>query len=196
MTDRIRKRGAKTLSVSVIVGTLLVPLSAAAAFWLADPGGEGDGAANAGESTTTTIWSPEATAATTVALYDDGLKHGDLEEACGPAGMQLVTLEEEGSITDVQQAALDALRDICEQEGMSLPERQQPEPIVQTVVVTETASPPSTTMADDDDYYDDDRYEDEDHEDEDDDHEDDEDDDHEDEDHEYEDHEYEDHEDD
>lgn len=194
MTERVRNRGAKTLSISVIVGTLLVPLSAAAAFWLVDPGSDDDSAATANETTTTTFMtSPESTYATTVALSQDGLKRGDLEEACGPAGMELVALEEDESITDVQQAALDALRDICEQEEMPLPERAQPEPIVQTVVVTERASSPPTTTPEvaedqsDEEYhdgYEDYEDEDEDEEDEEDEHEEDEDDEHEHEDHE------------
>lgn len=197
MTDRARNRGAKTLSASVIIGTLLVPVSAAAAFWLTDPGSGDDSATAATERTTTTVVSPETTHATTVALSEDALRRGDLEQACGPAGMKLVALEEDGSITDVQQAALDALRDICEQEELPLPGRSQPEPIVQTVVVTETAPSPPTTMPHVDDDHDDDGWDDhDDDEEEDGDHEDDED--HEDDDEDHEDHEddHEDHEDD
>jgi hypothetical protein len=175
----------RTLSLSVILGTLLVPLSAVAALVLTDtaePSGE------AAASTTTSITVPTTQTQTSVAA--NGLDD-DLAEACGPAGMELVGLEMEGSLTDIQQAALDALREVCEQEAMPLPAGPTPEPIVETVFVSD--GPAATTTStlpgyEDDDQYDDEyEYEDDDHDqddedDEDDDHdqddEDDEDDDH------------------
>jgi hypothetical protein len=106
--------------------------------------------------------------------------------------MELVSLEESASISDVQQAALDALREVCEQQGIPLPARPVADAIVQTVIVPAEAaasqapgSTPTTLDGDheyeDDDEYEDDEYADvdqdeghEDHEDEDDEHEDDE----------------------
>lgn len=178
-----------SLSVSMIIGTLLIPLSALAALWLTGPD-DGDGAeATATTSSTTTA---PALLDTTPELIETGVTRADLETACGPEGRQLVSLEEAGTISGVQQAALDALRDLCEQQGLSLPAKPAGEPIVQTVIVP--ATPVTTTVAatttptfdDHDDYEDDDRYED-DH---------DEDEDHEEDDHEDGDHEDGDHEDD
>jgi hypothetical protein len=52
--------------------------------------------------------------------------------------MLLVAAEADGTITVVQQAALDALRPICEQQGMALPGKAEPDPIFETVVVQPT----------------------------------------------------------
>jgi hypothetical protein len=49
--------------------------------------------------------------------------------------------EANGSITELQQSALDALREICAQQGMPLPGKPVPEPIVQTVVSASSAPP-------------------------------------------------------
>lgn len=160
----------KSLSVSMIVGLLVVPLGAAAAMWLADPGAS----AQAVETATSEPGTDVAAVPTTTVAQS---VPSDLDVACGAEGMQLVTLEKEGTINDVQQAALDALRDLCEQQGLPLPAAPEPEPIVQTVVLpaASTAStPPATTVTtvDDDDWDDDDE----------DDHEDDDEDDHEDDD--------------
>ena len=91
--------------------------------------------------------------------------------------MILVDLEVAGAITDVQQAALDALRPLCEQQGLALPPAPVPAPIVQTISVSATVPPTTVTTVDDD--WEDDHHEEDDHEDEDDDHEDDDHDEHE-----------------
>ena len=44
----------------------------------------------------------------------------DLQTACLVDGQILVAAEAAGTITDVEQAALDALRDICDAAGMPL----------------------------------------------------------------------------
>lgn len=180
MSDR-RTPAKKTLSLSVILGTLLVPLSAVAALVLTDTA---DTVGESGSETTTSISVPttQPRAAVETNSLDD-----DLAEACGPAGMELVNLEKQGSLTDIQQAALDALREVCDQEAMPLPAGPTPEPIVETVFVSDgpdaTTIPTSPAYEETDDdgyeYEDDDHDGDEDHE-EDDDHE--QDDDHEDED--------------
>jgi len=155
MLDNLAKKG---LSVSIIVGTLLVPLTALAAIWLTDPD---QAAEETSDPTTTplitTVTSPPITAATIDIA-------ADLQTACGPEGMQLVSLES-ASITKVQQAALDALREVCQQQGIPLPSKPVADPIVKTVVVPATiaASPvPSSTPTT---LYDDHEYEDEEHED-------------------------------
>ena len=160
MLDNLAKKG---LSVSIIVGTLLVPLTALAAIWLTDPD---QAAEEAPHPTTTALVTTVTSPPTTAATIDIA---ADLQTACGPEGMQLVSLEESASITNVQQAALDALREVCQQQGIPLPSKPVADPIVKTVVVPATiaASPvPSstpTTLYDDhefeDDEYEDDRDE-------------------------------------
>ena len=154
MLDKLAKRG---LTLSMIVGTLLVPLTALAAIWLADPERAVESPTPSVDLTSVSTATPQSTTAET------GDIAADLEAACGPEGMQLVSLEDSRAITDVQQAALDALREVCLQQGIPLPPKPAPEPIVQTVVVpaTATASPvPSSTPTTYDDDHDDDEHED------------------------------------
>lgn len=154
MTSRNRgqSRAAKSsLSLSMILGTLLVPVSAVAAIWLSDPGQ----VAEAETPTSTTTTTPVATTtAQTAPVFDSvGATEADLRAACGYVGMTLVDAERDGTISDVQQAALDALRDICDEQGLSLPAAPTPEVEVRTVVVqddfsstaTTTTTPPTTT---------------------------------------------------
>jgi hypothetical protein len=160
-----------SLTVSMIVGTVLVPMSALAAIWLT---GSGDGGEESAATTTTAV--PVTTVSTAPETTTAGVTRADLQTACGPEGMQLVSLEEQGTISDVQQAALDALRDLCDQQGIPLPAKPAGEPIVQTVVVpapstNTTVAATTATTYDDDEYedeyddHDDDEYEDEDHDD-------------------------------
>lgn len=74
---------------------------------------------------------------------------GDLaSEACGTGGLALVALEQDGSITAVQQAALDALRPICEAEGMALPAASpEPRPAAQAPGTNAAAAGSTTTAA-------------------------------------------------
>jgi hypothetical protein len=67
--------------------------------------------------------------------------------------MQLVALEQGGTISAVQQAALDALRGICDQEGLPLPGKPAPDPFTETVVVASDSPPPAaaTRSFEDDD---------------------------------------------
>lgn len=126
-----------SLTVSMIVGTLLVPLSAVLAVWLTganDP---------AGAETTASV--PPTTLATTPQTTAARITEADIEAACGPDGMQLVTLEAKGTITDVQQAALDALRELCDQRGLSLPDKPAGEPIVRTIVVPDATTGTTTS---------------------------------------------------
>lgn len=185
MTNRPTRqkiRGKGPISVSVLVGTLLVPLSALAAVYLTGPASSDEtipeSSTPVSESPTVFVADQQSVTSTTLDLSED------LASACGEAGLELVALEAEGTISGVQQAALDALRDICGQEDMPLPDKPIPEPVVRTVEVQSTASSPSPSATSSDGY--DDEDEDDDHEYQD--HED-EDEDHEDEDHEHEDHE-------
>ncbi|MEX2651398.1 MAG: hypothetical protein WD473_02990 [Acidimicrobiia bacterium] len=123
----------KGLSVSVALGTLLIPLTAFAASVLV-----GDGMA---AEPVTTVGS--AVFATQADPGSDGqaATAADLVAACGRAGLDLVDGEANGSITELQQSALDALREICAQQGMPLPGKPVPEPIVQSVVSASSAPP-------------------------------------------------------
>jgi hypothetical protein len=136
--NRGPSRGPKNnLSLSMILGTLLVPVSAVAAIWLTDPGQPAQ--AETVLSTTTTA-APAASTAAQVSFTDSGATEADLRAACGYVGMTLVDAERDGSISDVQQAALDALRDICDEQGLSLPAPPTPDEQVQTVVVQADSS--------------------------------------------------------
>jgi len=128
-----RKRG---MSASVILGTLLVPLSALAASVLI---GDGSGVEAVASSTTTPRVPDTVFAAQTASP-------SDLEAACGEAGMSLVQAETDASITEVQQAALDALREIGDQQGTPLPGKAPPDPITQTVVVSRASSAPAPNV--------------------------------------------------
>jgi hypothetical protein len=162
MADRERNAGTRrrqSLSVSMVLGTLLVPLSAFAASMLVsnDPPVE----PSASVAVTAPTPQPYAVSSPPTATI------ADLEAACGDAGLLLVTAETAGSITDVQQAALTALREICAEQGLALPGKPVPEPIVQTVVVSGSASTPSVAQGpsgyvSDDDHDDDDHDDDED----------------------------------
>jgi hypothetical protein len=103
-------RQKKSLALSLALGALLVPLAAFAASALVRD------ASNQEPPISTTAGSADPA---TITAAPTGL--ADIGIACGEEGMQLLTAEADGSITDVQQAALDALRDICEAEGRALP---------------------------------------------------------------------------
>lgn len=160
MTGRFTKG---SLTVSMIVGTLLVPLTALAAIWLTGPndGGEEDAAA------VTTTSAVPVSSVPTAPQTTVGVTPADLLAACGPDGQQLVNLEVDGTISDVQQAALDALRDLCDQQGLPLPAKPGSEPVVRTVIVpaastpTTAAAAPATTQSEnrDNEYQDDDHDE-------------------------------------
>lgn len=143
MTNRNRGSSGvakRSLSLSMILGTLLVPLSAVAAIWLSDPGQVAEA------ETPTTTTTPVATTAQTTQVFDSaGATEADLRAACGYVGMTLVDAERNGTISDVQQAALDALRDICDEQGLSLPAAPTPDPEVKTVIVQDDRSDTTTT---------------------------------------------------
>lgn len=142
MSDRERNGNVKRrqgLSASVALGTLLIPLSAFAASMMV----RNDAPVEPPTSVSSTVVdSPiEAVFDTQTATA------ADLVAACGEAGLRLVDTEADGSITGIQQAALDALREICSEQGMPLPGKPIPEPIVQTVVVANAASAPPLSQS-------------------------------------------------
>ena len=145
-------------TVSLILGMLLVPLSAvAAAAVISDSGDAGT------EETTEAVMVaevPEAIVTTTAAETVETVfvtdpptfTRADLEAACGEQGWELVEREVEGTINELEQAALDSLRQICAEEGLELPGPPAPPPVVRTVAVADPrrhASTTTTTMDDD-----------------------------------------------
>ncbi|MBA2337825.1 MAG: hypothetical protein H0V96_08735 [Acidimicrobiia bacterium] len=79
---------------------------------------------------------------------------GDIRRACGRDGATLVAAESDGSITDIQQAALDALRPICKREGRPLAGPPTPEPVV--VTASPLVAGAAASFEGDDDHHDDD----------------------------------------
>jgi hypothetical protein len=107
-------------STSLIVGVLLVPLSAVAAFGVVGRSGGEAGQIpavtdNLAPTTLQATLDVPATPTVTAAPVDR-----ELARACGRDGRKLVALEGSGEISDVQQAALDALRPICNEAGKPL----------------------------------------------------------------------------
>ncbi len=130
----------------LLVSALAVP--AAAAFFGSQPGGQGANAAPPEETSTTAAavaLESVPLAAPPVSMVDD------LARACGVDGNALVAAEAAGTLTPVQQAALDALRPICESEGTPLAAPSQATAPVQATVVQRQAAPasqqPTTTQA-------------------------------------------------
>ena len=188
-------RGTNRFTISLILGLLLIPISAVAAVALISQ--EEDPAATQEETievasptpeatievVTTTIAAP-AVSETMVVTESPTATSADLAIACGDEGMQLVEREADGSIDELGQAALDALRQICEEEGIPLPGPPEPAPVVRTVTVVApstsssgtgegaSTAPSATPAPDDDGSSHDDEYEDHEDEDEDEDEED------------------------
>ncbi len=178
-SPRKTKPRSSMFTISLILGLLLIPLSAVAATALMSNDGETDGddvGAIVVEVPETTVATTEAAVAETVFVTEPPTAtRADLEAACGPEGLELVEREAEGTISDLEQAALDALRQICAGEGLELPGPPAPPPVVRTVKVVDSSSatptgdtlPDDESVSDDDDQYDDDHDEDDDHDDED-----------------------------
>jgi len=185
MTQRRPSRGGGTrVSGSVIAGLLLVPATAIAAVAIVGATARPPSAEALEETTSTTQQDTEETTTTLVDV--EGLSDEDaLEEACTGSAQELLERELDESIDEIEIAALDALRQICEEHGMPIAGPPVPESIVRVISVTDD----SDEYSDDDEYDRDDEHDD-DHDEDDDDHDDDDDDDedHDDEDHDDEDH--------
>lgn len=140
---------------SLIIGLLLVPVSAVLAFALVprstmaeEPVEEAEAVVVAAETTTSTTAPPQETI---VMTEPPTASRADLEAACGADGQALVDRELAGEISPLEQAALDALRQICDAEGLVLAGPPAPPPVVRTkrLVVPpstdDTAPPPEET---------------------------------------------------
>ncbi len=187
MSENKTGRAGLGISGAVLTGLLLVPATAIAAVAIVAT--TRPPAVLAEEITTTT--STTTTAIDTTTTTVDGGEA--IDEACTDGAEDLIEKEQDQSISEIEAAALDALREVCAANGMTVAGPPVPDDVVRVVTRTSSGSSPGTTIADDEyEDHDDDDYgdhdDDEDHED----HEDDDDEDHED--HEDEDHEDEDHE--
>jgi len=103
----------KGFLVALVIGLVAAPALALTASGLL--GGE----AEADESPTTTA-AAGALVTTAPAAATTTTPAADLETACTTEGASLVAREAAGMLSDLQQAALDALRPICEAEGFAM----------------------------------------------------------------------------
>jgi hypothetical protein len=125
--------------ISVFLGILAVPLAAAASMFLVSPSIEEPAAL------------AEAPVAAEAAVASAPDLAQDLLVACGPIASEMIELERAESLTELQSAALDALRPICSQEGLPLPEDAGSQ-TVQAIVTSSgpVANGPSAAGSDDD----------------------------------------------
>ena len=145
---RAAKKSGSNLTLSVILGIVLVPVAAVAATLLS-----GDDVTQAEATETTVTTSQPAPSVAEIAYANVEATAEDLAYACGEGGLWLVDAENSGAITPLQQAALDALRGICEGQGTPLPGKAAPPPITQTRTVTVTVPPPPLPPATTDDVF-------------------------------------------
>lgn len=149
---------AKTsLPVSLLIGALVVPLSAIASVAIANlVGSSAAGSSPVPAPTSIAIDAPVAPSLSE-----------DLAVACGPAGEELAASDRDGTATQIQKAALDALRPLCEALGVPIP--GVGDDIGATSIQSATAvpvsnlqssSPPDIDRGDEDDEHEDDEHED------------------------------------
>ncbi|MCL1601073.1 MAG: hypothetical protein M3112_06010, partial [Actinomycetia bacterium] len=169
MSERGPSKGRGTrVSGSVIAGLLLVPATAIAAVAIVGATARPPAAEAIEEVTTTTeaIDEPTTTSTTTDV---SGLTDAEaLEKACTESAQELLERELDDSIDELETAALDALRQICDENGMTIAGPPEPAPIVTVVTVEDTSTTSTTDASDtyvDGDDDDDDRYDDDDHDD-------------------------------
>lgn len=136
MSDRptTRRSGQRT-SLTAILGVVMVPAAALVAVALVGPTSPGETV----ESTTSnpvTAMEAAVTTAADIVVEPVTSTDEDLVAACTTDGMVLVELEASGEITELQAAALAALRQLCEEAGIPLQGPPAPPPVVRTVKVS------------------------------------------------------------
>ena len=144
-------------SGSMLAGLILLPVSAVVAVALTGiltsppaPDLPEAGGVTAAASPTVAALAPAV-----------GLTEDDIWQACVPDAAVLLGKESEGSISAIEDAALDALRSVCAQEGFAVDGPATPAPITETVVVQSqpvaaaAPSPANTAASFDDDHSDD-----------------------------------------
>ena len=115
------------LAGSVIAGLLLVPAMAFAAVAIVSSISESEDPVAVAEALP--FFSEEDLSAVVADASALENSPADLAEACGEPAAALVASELDESITDLEQAALDALRGICEDAGFSVEGPPLPAPI-------------------------------------------------------------------
>ncbi len=141
-----KNRPASRLALSVALGVALIPLSAVGAVLMTEHRPEATNQTAAVEAPTTTP--PQPTAVPQYVYSNGEATAEDLAYSCGEGGAALVSAENDGTISEIQQSALDALRGICESQGTPLPGKEGPPPIVETrTVMVDKPSPPATAVA-------------------------------------------------
>jgi len=129
---------------SFLIGLLLVPASAVAAnFLITSTPAEPELQVQAFPEALVDYYTPrpnaasaDATAPTTAPTE---ATDADLALACGSEGLALVAQEAAETTSDIEVAALAALRTICQEVGIPLPLPPQLPPIIQTVTVQAAA---------------------------------------------------------
>lgn len=127
----------KNFLIALLIGALSVPLLALAANGLIEGNGSQDKTVEAEAGSASDLLSSPIEKV----VNDEGSSEDHLTAACGPDGHALIEKELDGSIEPIEQAALDALRPICDEAGMPLAEAPTPAPVVQQVVVVEQIAP-------------------------------------------------------
>lgn len=171
MSDQTRqKRSGRSLTGAVIAGVLMVPITAIAAVALVQAVSTPAAGSDTEFAASTTATSIAPTTTTTESVLDvvaqePAMDPASIDEACTAGAEALLAKEADASLSDIETAALAALREICEEHDMALPAPVGTE-VVRVVTVpapTPTTTAPSNDHADDqyeDDNYDDDEYED------------------------------------
>ncbi|HEX2370542.1 MAG TPA: hypothetical protein VHM94_15050 [Acidimicrobiia bacterium] len=131
----------RALTRSLLIGAITVPAIALVAVALSAP---------PEEQPTTTDQAPVAvaapagvrTAATPPSVASNATGR-DYRLACGRDGRALIKRQQAGSASQVEEAALAALRPICEAQGKPLPAEPAPEVIIETIATPPAAAVPA-----------------------------------------------------
>ncbi len=158
----------------LVVGILAIPALVLASTAILDDRDRIDDGVRSDESArvagaivdATTITAPPVTSPPIADTDDADTDDADIVTACGPDGAELVAREASGEITELEQAALDALRPICLEAGLPLADAPMPEPIVIVETVIEAAPATANPAGNDAAAHDDEDHDDEDDDDE------------------------------
>jgi hypothetical protein len=136
-SKRPRSKWRLPFAPTFLIGLLLVPASALAANALvkSTPAAETAAGPTAGQflklNAAVTDPGPAADAPSGAAA----LSPADVALACGSEGLALVDKESAGTISELETAALEALRDVCARAGMGLPAATAPAPVGETLTL-------------------------------------------------------------
>ncbi|NIA25487.1 MAG: hypothetical protein GWP04_07935 [Gammaproteobacteria bacterium] len=120
------------LAAIILATAIGVPTVSAVAGFTADT--------SSADTHTDSTQVPQQSEGTTLAIQDAVARDADLQRACGEDGLALAAKETAGTISPLEQAALDALRPICADAENPLPAASVTDQPVQIVTVVETVS--------------------------------------------------------